>query len=119
MNTTTEQEYRVLITQSPASNANGTHRWLATLLGFPFIVEEAVSRAQVIEKLKTRIANMALHTEIITLQAPALPIEENEIDPELAALGWDDYGQLKGDADALRMYDEIEQERDRHMVGGE
>lgn len=115
-----EQEYQVLITHTITEESKPS--WWATLLGFPFVVEEAFSREQVIAKIRKRIADMVAQSEIITLSAPALSAEangisENKIDAQLLANGWDDFGQLKGDESALAMYDEIEQERERHIIG--
>ena len=37
----------------------------------------------------------------------------------LVAQGWDDHGLFKDDPEALQLFDEIEEERDRHLVGNE
>jgi len=116
MQTVPQQEYKVLMTRSPMAKANGGQRWRATLLGFPDIVEEAFTRDQALKQIEARLADMLAHAEIITLHGPALPVEMNGNSDELAALGWDDYGLFKHDADALQLFDEIEQERDRTLV---
>ena len=84
---------------------------------FRSIVEEAVSREQALEKVKTRIADMASRAEIVTLQAPALPIESNETEDKLLANGWDDHGIFKDNPAALQLFDEVEKERDQHLIG--
>jgi hypothetical protein len=118
MQTVSEHEYRVLMTHSPAAKTKGGQRWRATLLGFPFIVEEAFSRDQAIAQIKAHIADMLTHAEIITLHAPAFPIEVNGISNELTAQGWDDHGLFKDDVAALQIFDEIEHERDSYPIGG-
>jgi len=118
MQKVTEQEYKVLMTHTPPAKAKGRQRWRATLLGFPNIVEEAISRDQAINQIKARIADMLAHAEIITLYAPALPIEANGIRDELTTQGWNDHGLFKGDAAALQLFDEIERERDSYSIGG-
>ena len=117
MQVTTEQAYQVLLTRTPMTEQKDGDRWWATLLGFPFIVEEATSRDQAIIQLKSRITDMVTHTEVITVHAPALPVEINGTNDELTAKGWHDFGMFKEDDFALQLFDEIEQERDRHLVG--
>jgi len=43
----------------------------------------------------------------------------NGTDDDLAAQGWDDHGLFKDDPEALKLFDEIEEERDRNLVGSE
>jgi len=124
MNITTDNEYRVLVTHSPVREPNGQPgRWWATVLGFPHIAEEGGSREQVIRQIQDRLAEILRHSEIVTLTAPALssvaaPEEPGEGDA-LLAQGWDDHGLFKDDPEALKLFDEIEEERDRHPVGNE
>jgi len=115
------QEYKVLLTQKLlAESADGQSTcWRAMVLGFPYLVEEATSREQVIAQIQTRVEELIRNAEIITLTAPALPKAQNGADDELAAQGWDDRGLFKFDPEALKLFDEIEEERDRHLVGGE
>lgn len=51
-----------------------------------------------------------------------LPNEDTalaEVTDTLPAQGWDDHGLFKDDPEALQLFDEIEEERDRHLVEGE
>ena len=57
-----EQEYKVLMTHTPALTSKGGQRSCATLLGFPDIVEEAFSREQTIKQIKVRIADILTHS---------------------------------------------------------
>lgn len=111
-----DKEFRVLVTQTPVSEPNGQPmRWRATALGFPDISEEGASREQVIRQIQARIVEILRHSEIVTLTVPALPLTKG--DEELLAQGWDDHGLFKNDPEALKLFDEIEEERDRHLVG--
>lgn len=118
MQTALQQEYKVLMTHSPATRTKGGKRWRATLLGFPDIVEEAFSRDQAIKQIEARLADMLTHAEVITLHGPALPTAANGLSDELTAQGWDDHGLFKDDSAALELFEEIEKERNQHIVGG-
>ncbi len=119
MQSVTEQTYQVLITHTPSVKIENGPRWQATLLAFPSISEEGVSRDQVLAQIKRRIADMVAHAEIVTLQAPAVAVTKNGTDDALAAQGWGDHGLFKNDPDALQLFDDIEQERNCNLVGGE
>ena len=118
MNTVANGEYSVLVTHLPASEPNGRPwRWRATLLGFPDIAEEAVSRDQVFQQIQKRLADLFRHSEIVTLPWPAASSPAaTEDEAALRAQGWDDHGLFKGEPEALKLFDEIEAERDRHLV---
>jgi hypothetical protein len=104
----------------PASEPNGQpRRWRATVLGFPDIAEEAVSREQVIQRIQAKLAEILRRSEIVTLTVSALSSAAMEGDDALLAQGWDDHGLFKDDPEALRLFDEIEEERDRHPVGNQ
>lgn len=112
-------EYKVLVTPLPVSDQS-PRKWRAFLLGFPDMVAEADSREQVITQLEGRLRDLLRHSEITTLIAPTLPdsaVTEDEL--ALRAQGWDDHGLFKHDPEALAMFDVIEEERNRHTVGGE
>lgn len=121
MSTATNEEYRVLVTHLPASEPNGLPwRWRATVLGFPDIAEEAISREQVIAQIQARLAETLRRSEIVTLTVPTLSSPAaTEEDDVLRAQGWDDHGLFKDDPEALKLFDEIEEERDRHSVENE
>lgn len=113
---TAERDYQVLLTPFAAFTPEGGTHWRATLLEFPTIVEEAFSRAQAIQQIKERIAEMVTYAEVVTLHAPALPVKMNGYQDELTAQGWDDHSLFHGDEDALQLFEEIEQSRNTQMV---
>ena len=123
MNTTASKEYSVLVTPPLVNGSNGhTGFWQATVMGLPDIVETAVSRHEVIQQVEQRLTDVMRHSEIISLTVPAPPAPARTIkdgEDRLRALGWDDHGLFKGDLEALKLFDEIEEERNRHWVGGE
>ncbi len=119
MNLMTDEKYQVLVTRVPVAEPNGhQQQWRATVLGWSGIVEEAVTREQVIRQIEARIAEILRHSEIVTLTAPAVSPAATAED-ELLAMGWDDHRLFKDDPEALKLFDEIEEERDRHRVGCE
>lgn len=120
MSATPTKEYTVLLTHYPqAESERQQEGWRATILGFPYIVAEASSREQALDQLKARLDEMTRHSEIVTLTAPVLSLPRNGTEEKLAAQGWNDHGLFKEDLEALQLFSEIEEERDRHVVGGE
>ncbi len=119
MNIVADAEYKVLVTRLPVSGQNRSP-WRALLLGFPDMVVEADSREQAISQLEGKLRDLLRHSEIMTLAAPSsasfVPADD---DAALRAQGWDDHGLFRNDTEALMMFDEIEEERNRHTVGGE
>ena len=111
MNATANNEYNVLVTR--LSNGQSGY-WQATVMGFPDIAEKAFSREQVIQQVQHRLAEVMRHSEIVSLTVPApavLALTEDE--DELRAKGWKNYGAFKNDPEALKLFDEIEEERKR------
>jgi hypothetical protein len=117
MSITTNIEYKVLLTrQSPATQEDGQQQcWRATVLGFPYLTAEACSREQALDQIKTRLEELLRHAEIVTVTAPALPLASNS-DDQLTAMGWHDYGFFANDPEALKLFDEIEEERNKHLI---
>ena len=120
MSATLTKEYKVLLTYCPPAEPEGQQEgWRATILGFPYIVEEASSREQALNQLKARLEAITRHSEVVTLTAPVLPLPENGTEDELAAQGWNDHGLFREDREVVQLFDEIEEERNRHVVGNE
>jgi hypothetical protein len=49
--------------------------------------------------------------------APTPLLVTNGTEADLAIQGWDYHGLFKDAPEALKLFDEIEEERDRHLVG--
>src|SRR5581483_4455665 len=108
------QEYKVLVTHRTAveTDADQSACWRATVLGFPDLVAEACSREQALSQVKARLEEVLRHSEVVTLTAPASLNGNNQ----LAQMGWDDYGFFANDPAALELFDEIEEERNQHLI---
>jgi hypothetical protein len=114
-------EYSVLLTPPLVNGSNGqAGYWQATVMGFPDIAEKAASREQVLRQIQNRLTEVMRYSEIVslTIPAPSAPALTNE-EEALRAMGWTHYGLFKDDPEALKLFDEIEEERTRHLVGGE
>ncbi|GEM_PF-1083551 len=117
MNITTNTEYKVLLTrQPPATPEAGQQQcWRATVLGFPYLTAEACSREQALDQIRAGLEELLRHAEIVTVTAPSLPLALNG-DDQLVAMGWHDYGIFANDPEALKLFDEIEEERNKHLI---
>lgn len=51
--------------------------------------------------------------EIITVSVPPATLNGAG---QLAAMGWDDYGFFADDPEALKLFDEIEEARNQHLI---
>jgi len=117
MHIPTNKEYKVLLTHQPLHTQADGQQWRAVVLEFPSIVEEALSREDVLKQIKIRIDEMTRNAEVVILTAPALPLAQESPEKELTIQGWDDHGLFRNDPEALQLFDAIEEERDRHQVG--
>jgi hypothetical protein len=114
---TAYKEYKILVTRPLPAEAENSQSscWRATVMDFPSLVEEACSREQVIRQVQARLNELLHQAEIVTLMAPAMPLQ-NGADDELAAMGYRHYGVFANDPEALRLFDEIEEERNKHLI---
>ena len=116
----TNNEYSVLLTAPEVNGANGSNGhaeyWQATVMGFPDIAEKAPSRELVLQQIQDRLTEIMRHSEIVSLSLPTTPaITADEDDDELRKLGWINHGIFKNDPEALKLFDEIEEERNRNL----
>ena len=107
-------KYQVLLTPQPAAATEQTC-WRATVLGFPDLVAEAYSREQALDRIKASLDELLRRSQIITVTVPAAPAALNG-DDELAALGYRHYGVFADDPAALKLFDEIKEERNQHLI---
>ncbi|MEP7336925.1 MAG: hypothetical protein ABI977_04220 [Acidobacteriota bacterium] len=131
INTTQTTDYQVQILHYPT---DAGERWRAVVLSFPAVVAEGASREQVLAEVKDRLAEIDSTIEIVTLPIASLsgsanrngdyseqnsnPVEAS-LAERLRARGWTDFDRFADDPGALELFDEIERERDKHLVGGE
>ncbi len=65
-----------------------------------------------INQIEARIDEFLQNSGIITLTAPTPLLITNGTDANLAVQGCDDHGLFKDDPETLKLFDEIEDERD-------
>jgi predicted RNase H-like HicB family nuclease len=89
--------YTTLLTQK-----NGTS-WRAVVPGLPECVAEAPTREEVLAKIQECIIEVVSHSEVIILQASQTP--------------WAWFGAFADDPMWGQIFDEIERERNMHLIG--
>lgn len=106
-----QQNYQVLITRE-----NGHAAWRAVVLGMPAIFAHADTRDKVIERIREKLGNALQWAEIITVTPMAATNGDQTSEDRLAAMGWNDHGIFKDDPEALKLFDDIEEERNKHFI---
>jgi hypothetical protein len=116
-NVATNNQYSVLLTPPHVNGSNGqAGYWQATVMGFPDIAEKAASRELVLQQIQDRLTEILRHSEIVSLTVPAPSASAlTEEEEALRAMGWTHYGIFKNDPEALKLFDEIEEERNRNL----
>ena len=113
MNQTTNAAYQILLSRQSATTESAPHCWRATVLGLPELKSEACSRAEALEQIRQRLTEFLNQIEIVTINVPSTSLNGTS---QLAAMGWDDYGFFADDPEALKLFDEIEEARNQHLV---
>ena len=123
--------YRVQIVHYPTQAGE---RWRAVVLSLPALMAEGASREDVLSEIKGRLAEIDSTSEIVTLPVAELARQtnrngegsgrngnyaESSLIERAIANGWVEYGLFADDPGALELFDEIERERDKHLVGGD
>lgn len=103
-------EYTVFLTQHP--NAP----WRAVVHELPDCVVEAATRAEALEKIQQRITSIVRYTEVVRLPVTSTPKTTEEI-PFLTQTPWHWFGVSQGTPALNTLYDEIEQQRETHLIG--
>ena len=120
-NVSANNQYSVLLTAPHVNGANGSNGqagyWHATVMGFPDIAEKAASREQVLQQIQNRLSEIMRYSEIVSLNLPVAtaPPTVTTDEDRLRALGWDDHGLFKDYPEAMKLFDEIEEERNRNL----
>ncbi len=79
----------------------------------PHLVAEGENREQVLAVIKEMLTQSVRRAEVVTL---SLLDQEEEAEDPLAANGYRHYGIFADDPEALKLFDEIEEERNKHIV---
>jgi hypothetical protein len=104
-------EVQILLTEE-ISDGQQQEVWRAVVLQMPHLVAEGHDREEVISAIKKMLSESIRRAEVITLSLPDLELIE---DP-LVAAGFRNYGIFADDPEALKLFDEIEEERNKHVV---
>ena len=86
--------------------------WRAVVLQMPHLVAEGENREEVLAVIKEMLTQSVRRAEVVTL---SLSDQEEAEDP-LVANGYRHYGIFADDPEALKLFDEIEEERNKHIV---
>ena len=114
-------QYTTVLTHQPG------HPWRAVVPALPDCAAEASTRTEVLEKIKECIQDVIQYTEVLQLQVQATPKNgsvENvvnnstEVTSEIATTPWHLLGIFQDDPQWGQIFDEIEQQRDEHLIGG-
>ncbi|MEZ4729662.1 MAG: hypothetical protein R3E79_21235 [Caldilineaceae bacterium] len=114
-------QYTTVLTHQPGQP------WRAVVPALPDCVAEAPTRAEVIEKITECVQDTIQYTEILQLQVQATPRNGNddskidhadESSPELTTVPLDLMGIFQDDPQWGQIFDEIEQRRNEHLIGG-
>ena len=86
--------------------------WRAVVFEMPHLVAEAESREEVLASIQRILNRSVRHAEVVTMSVP----EHIEVGGPLAASGYRHYGIFAGEPEALKLFDEIEEERNKHFI---
>jgi hypothetical protein len=86
--------------------------WRAVVLQMPHLVVEGQGREEVIASIRKLIGESVRRAEIITMPLSDL---NDSVDLPVAA-GYRHYGVFENDPEAMKLFDEIEEERNKHFV---
>jgi hypothetical protein len=123
MDTTETTEYELHLFHY---SGNGTERWKAVVDALPQISAEGPTCEAVLEEIGEK-----LHSSLADPRNTAAPLAEPrshavgtppselpDLEARLKAMGHSGYGIFADDPGALDVFDEIEQLRDQHTIGG-
>jgi len=102
---------QVLVTEE-CSDDRQQEVWRAVVLQMPHLMAEGENREQVLAVIKKMLTQSVRHAEVVTLSLS----DEAETGDKLAANGYRHYGIFADDPEALKLFDEIEEERNKNVV---
>jgi len=95
-----KMEYTVFLTQQP------DRRWRATIPDLPNCVVEAATRSEALVNIQRLAVAVFKRSEVVRLQIP--------MDVDGQPIG---FGAFQDDPTLASLFDEIERQRDSHVVG--
>jgi len=104
-------EFQVLVTEE-VPEGQQHEVWRAVVLQMPHLVAEGESREQVLSAIKKILSQSVRHAEVVTVSLA----DHGETEDPLAAQGYHHYGIFEQDPEALKLFDEIEEERNKHLI---
>lgn len=102
---------QVLVTEE-VSDDQQHEIWRAVVLQMPHLVAEGRSRKQALSVIKKMLNQSVRSAEIVTL---TLADQDSTTDP-IATQGYRHYGLFENDPEAIKLFDEIEEERNKNVV---
>lgn len=103
-------EYTVIITRQPGM------RWRATVPALPDCVAEAPTRDEVLEHIREQIKQVMLYSEVVRLQVPVVPEITETPSAETIQTPWHWFGFFQDDPTWADLFDEIERQRNEHVI---
>lgn len=122
MNLAQVTEFQVQLFRFKANHAT---KWKAQVIAFPQFTAEGNSRDAVLAEIKEQLATLEAESEIVRVpirhreelpMEPAHPLDE-ELAAQLRAKGYEYFGAFADDPGAFELFDEIERQRDQHLIG--
>ena len=104
-------EVHVLVTEE-ISDDQQHEVWRAVVLQMPHLVAEGQSREQVLAAIKKMLNRSVRSAEVVTLSLT----KQEETAAPLAARGYQHYGIFENDPEAMKLFNEIEEERNKHII---
>ena len=105
-----QSEVQVLVTEEIPTE-NPQKAWRAVVTQMPHLIAEGESREEVIAEIRKLLAGSVRHAEVVTI-----PLTNGAQEDTLSAKGYRHYGIFENDPEALKLFDEIEEERNKHFV---
>jgi hypothetical protein len=108
--TTGISEFQVVITEERQAEQS-QKPWHAVVSQMPHLAVEGESRADVIAAIKNLLARSVRHAEVVTVS-----LSNGGQENDLSDKGYRHYGIFANDPEALKLFDEIEEERNKNLV---
>jgi len=103
-------EFQVVITEE-RHGEQSQKPWHAVVSQMPHLAVEGESREDVIAAIKNLLAQSVRHAEVVTVSLHNGSQENRFTDKDYLH-----YGIFANDPEALKLFDEIEEERSKHLV---